>query len=202
MTQMRKAGEAPPRQDTASGPTALALSPGELSAAMQAYFTKCEEKIGFVPNVLKAHAFENAKLEAFAAFYNELMLAPSGLSKLEREMVAVVVSACNRCFYCLAAHGAAVRQLSGDALLGEMMALNWRAAELGPRHRAMLVFAEKLTLTPHLIEEADREALRSAGFTERDLWDIASVAAVYNMSNRLASATDMRPNPEYHAQAR
>lgn len=202
MTEKRKAGEAPPRQDAAPAPTALALPPGELSPAMQAYFAKCEEKIGFVANVLKAHAFDNAKLEAFVAFYNELMLAPSGLSKLEREMIAVVVSACNRCFYCLAAHGTAVRQLSGDALLGEMMALNWRAAELGPRHLAMLAFVEKLTLTPHLIEEADRGALRMAGFAERDLWDIAAVAAFYNMSNRLASATDMRPNHEYHAQAR
>jgi uncharacterized peroxidase-related enzyme len=181
---------------------ALALHEGELSEPMRAYFAKCMDKIGFVPNVLRAYAHDTAKLEAFAAFYNDLMLAPSGLSKLEREMIAVVVSSQNHCYYCLAAHGAAVRQLSGDPALGEAMAMNYRAAALEPRHRAMLDFAVKLTEAPWAIEEADREALRQTGFSERDLWDIAAVASFFNMSNRMASAVDMRPNPEYHSQAR
>jgi uncharacterized peroxidase-related enzyme len=112
------------------------------------------------------------------------------------------VSSQNRCYYCLTAHGAAVRQLSNDPVLGELMAMNYRAATLSARHRAMLDFAVKLTLTPWAIEEADRAALRQVGFGERDLWDIAAVASFFNMSNRMASAVDMRPNPEYHAQAR
>nr|WP_280960102.1 peroxidase-related enzyme [Enterovirga rhinocerotis] len=182
--------------------TALDLPRAELSPAMQAYFDKCDEKLGFVPNVLAAYALDNAKLEAFAALYNDLMLAPSGLSKLEREMIAVVVSSHNRCYYCLTAHGAAVRQLSGDPVLGELMVMNYRAAELAPRHRAMLDFAAKLTTAPETIEEADREALRKAGFDERGIWDIGAVTAFFNMSNRMASAVDMRPNAEYHAQSR
>src|SRR3712207_4479885 len=136
---------------------ALDLPQGELSEAMRAYFAKCDEKIGFVPNVLKAYAHDNTKLEVFAAFYNDLMLAPSGLSKLEREMIAVVVSSQNRCYYCLTAHGAAVRQLSGDPVLGEMMVMNYRAAELEPRHRAMLDFAVLVTEAPWTIEEEDRD---------------------------------------------
>ncbi len=110
---------------------------------MAAYFAKCEEKLGFVPNVLKAYGFDMAKLSAFVAMYNDLMLAPSGLSKLEREMIAVAVSSHNRCYYCLVAHGAAVRQLSGDPVLGELMAMNFRAARLSKRERAMLDFAVK-----------------------------------------------------------
>src|ERR1700674_1752203 len=98
--------------------TALALDPAPLNPAMEAYFKKCEEKLGFVPNVLKAYAFDMAKLEAFVAMYNDLMLAPSGLSKLEREMIAVAVSSQNRCYYCLTAHGAAVRSFFGDPVLG------------------------------------------------------------------------------------
>ena len=108
--------------------TALALPPEKLSPEMAAYFAKCEEKLGFVPNVLKAYAFDAPKLAAFVAMYNDLMLAPSGLSKLEREMIAVAVSSHNQCYYCLVAHGAAVRQLSGDPALGELMAMNYRAA--------------------------------------------------------------------------
>jgi uncharacterized peroxidase-related enzyme len=182
--------------------TALKLPPEKLSPDMQAYFDKCEEKLGFVPNVLKAYTFDMNKLSAFVAMYNDLMLAPSGLSKLEREMIAVAVSSHNKCYYCLVAHGAAVRALSGDPPLGELMAMNYRAARLSARERAMLDFAVKLTAEPWLIEEADREGLRRAGFTDRDIWDIASVAAFFNMSNRVASATDMRPNSVYHGQAR
>jgi uncharacterized peroxidase-related enzyme len=174
----------------------------KLSPEMQAYFSKCQEKLGFVPNVLKAYAFDMTKLSAFVAMYNDLMLAPSGLSKLEREMIAVAVSSQNKCYYCLVAHGAAVRALSGDPPLGELIAMNYRSARLSPRERAMLDFAVKLTAEPWSIEDADREALRRAGFTDRDIWDIAAVAAFFNMSNRVASATDMRPNSVYHSQAR
>src|SRR5258707_10653310 len=130
------------------------------------------------------------------------MLAPSGLSKLEREMIAVAVSSHNKCYYCLVAHGAAVRALSGDPALGELMVMNYRAARLSKRHRAMLDFSVKLTVEPWAMEEEDREALRKADFTDRDIWDIAAVAGFYNMSNRVATATDMRPNPVYHKQAR
>ncbi|MFL5028481.1 MAG: peroxidase-related enzyme [Xanthobacteraceae bacterium] len=182
--------------------TALDLTPAPLSPAMQAYFAKCEEKLGFVPNVLKAYAFDMAKLEAFVAMYNDLMLGPSGLSKLEREMIAVAVSSVNRCYYCLVAHGAAVRALSADPPLGELMVMNYRAARLSGRQRAMLDFAVKLTAEPWAVEDVDREALRRAGFTDRDIWDISAVAGFFNMSNRVASATDMRPNSVYHRQAR
>jgi uncharacterized peroxidase-related enzyme len=182
--------------------TALDLPGAELTPAISAYFARCREKLGFVPNVLTAYAHDMAKLEAFAAFYNDLMLAPSGLSKLEREMIAVAVSADNRCFYCLTAHGAAVRQISGIPQLGELMAMNWRAANLPPRQTAMLAFAEKITRASAAIEERDRQDLRDAGFSDREIWDIAAVASFFNMSNRMASAVDMRPNDEYHAQAR
>ena len=181
--------------------TALALAPGKLSPEMEAYFKKCEEKLGFVPNVLKAFAFDDAKLQAFVDYRQELVQNAANLSKLEIEMIATVVSSQNRCFYCITAHGNAVRQL-GDPLLGEMMVMNYRAARLNKRQRAMLDFAVKLTQTPWEVEEEDRERLRRAGFNDRDIWDIASVAAFYNMTNRLASATDMRPNSVYHGQAR
>ena len=181
---------------------ALDLQQAPLSPEMAAYFRKCEEKLGYVPNVLMAYSHSMAKLETFAALYNELMLAPSGLSKLEREMIAVVVSAENRCWYCLVAHGAAVRALSGKPELGEAMAFNYRVAPIEPRQRAMLDFSAKMAKASAEIEEADREKLRQAGFSDQDIWDIAAVASFYAMSNRMASATAMKPNPEYHALAR
>lgn len=184
-------------------PTSLDLGPqAELNADLSAYFDKCLEKLGFVPNVLRAYAFDTVKLKAFIDMVDNLMLADSGLTKLEREMIAVAVSAVNHCHYCLAAHGAAVRQRAGDPLMGELIAQNYRAAALPPRQKAMLDFTVKLTEAPDKIDEEDREALRRAGFSDRDIWDIAAVAGFFNMSNRIAAATDMRPNREYHFMAR
>ncbi len=188
---------------TDDSPTALDLPPVDpLPAETEKYFRTCEEKLGIVPNVLRAYAFDIGKLNAFTALYTDMMLGESGLSKLEREMIAVVVSSLNRCYYCQVAHGAAVRELSGDPELGEMMVMNYRAAQLDQRQRAMLDFAAKLTEHSDRVEEADREALRAHGFTDRDIWDIASVAGLFNMTNRIASATEMRPNAEYHGRGR
>jgi uncharacterized peroxidase-related enzyme len=173
-----------------------------LDPDLRRYFAACDEKLGFLPNVLAAYSFDQGKLRAFIGMYNDLMLGASGLSKLEREMIAVVVSSANRCYYCLTAHGQAVRALSGDPSLGETLVMNHRVARLTRRRRAMLEFAHKLTAHAAEVAQEDRERLRRAGFTDRDIWDIAAVAAFFNMTNRLASAVDMMPNPEYLALSR
>jgi uncharacterized peroxidase-related enzyme len=169
---------------------------------LQAIWAKCVEKLGFVPNVYNAYSLKPQRLRHFMAMYNDIMLAPSGLSKLEREMIAVVVSSANRCYYCLVAHGAAVRLLSGDAELGEMMAFNYRVAKLPARQRAMLDFAHKLTTALHEVDDADREALQAHGFSPEDIFDIGETAAFFNLSNRMAATTDMMPNREYHTAQR
>ena len=184
-------------------PTALDLPMVDpLPEPTQKYFDVCLDKLGMIPNVLRAYAFDIDKLDAFTGVYNNLMLAPSGVSKLEREMIAVVVSSINKCFYCLVAHGAAVRTLSGSPALGEALVMNYRVADLDARQRGMLDFAAQMTLASATIQESDRQALRDVGFSDADIWDIANVAGFFNMTNRVASATAMRPNDDYHAQAR
>ncbi len=178
--------------------------PEDLPDDIRKYFDICTEKLGLVPNVLSAYTVNAEKFRTFSAFYNQLMLDEEScaLSKLEREMIAVVVSSANRCYYCLIAHGQAVRKLSGDPQLGEMMVTNYRVAELEPRQRAMLDYAWKLTLTPHDIGDADRQALKDAGFGDHDIFDITDVAAFFNYTNRMAHGLDMMPNPEYHGMDR
>ena len=185
------------------GTTALGLSlPDPLPDDVAELFAKCREKLGLIPHVLLAYAHRPEKLRAFSQMYNDLMLGPSGLTKLEREMIAVVVSAQNRCWYCQVAHGAQVRAISGDPALGEALVMNWRMAPVDARQRAMLGFADKMTGASAQIVEEDRQGLRAEGFSEEDIWDIAAVASFFNMSNRMASAIGMQPNPEYHAMAR
>ncbi len=169
---------------------------------MQKYISACEEKLGMVPNVIAAFCHEPEQFRTFTRFYNEIMFAKTGLTPLEREMIAVVVSSTNHCFYCLTAHGKAVREYSGDPILGEQLVMNYRAAKLSERHIAMLDFAVKLTESSDKIIEQDRQLLRDSGFSEKGIWDISNVAAFYNMTNRLAAAVDMQPNSEYHFQNR
>ena len=168
----------------------------------QKYFQICQEKLGMIPNVLTAYSQNLKQLEGFTRLYNELMLGEGELSKLEREMVAVVVSSENKCFYCLVAHGAAVRVLSGDPMLGEHLVMNYRSAKLDGRQRAMLDYASLLTRAPATVTEDHTEVLRDAGFSDRAIWDIANLVGFYNMSNRVAIASDMQPNTEYHSQSR
>lgn len=178
------------------------IDPAAMPADLAAYFDKCESKLGFVPNVLIAHAFDPVKLRQFSEVYNHLMMEDCGLSKLERELIAVAVSARNRCHYCLVSHGQAVRELSGDPMLGEAMVMNYRVADLTEAQRVMLDFCVRLTDSPEAIEEADRQMLRDAGYNDRTIWDIVATASFYAMSNRLAIGTGMKANPEYHARSR
>ena len=162
------------------------------------YLKVVNEKIGFVPNVLKAFSNFPKQFEGFTKLYNSIMLGESGLSKLEREMIAVTVSSENQCFYCLAAHGATLRELSQDPQLGERLASNFEAANLSKKHKTMLLFARNLTRNPSIVNEEDRLALNKVGFNDRDIWDISLVVGFFNMTNRLAIASEMEPNDIYH----
>ena len=166
------------------------------------YLEIVQEKLGFIPNVLAAFAKFPKQFEGFTKLYNALMLGESGLTKLEREMIAVTVSSENHCFYCLVAHGSAVRELSNDPQLGERIAANFKSAELPKKQEELLNFTKKLTKDPSEISENDRKQLRDVGYTDRDIWDISAIVGLFNMTNRLASATEMEPNNNYHNLAR
>ena len=173
-----------------------------LDAEMKNYIQVCKDKLGMVPNVILANASDNERLKTFVNFYNRLMLKKGYLTKLEREMIAVVVSSCNKCFYCLIAHGAAVRQLSKNPILGDELMINYRAADLSKREKLMLDFSAKLTEAPSKVTKLDRDLLRKEEFSEEEMLEIIEVASFFNMTNRIAIGTDMRPNAEYHNLAR
>ncbi len=155
------------------------------------------EKLGFVPNVLRVYAIRPRHLRLWNEFYDDLMRGESGLTKAQREMIAVVVSATNRCHYCIVSHSAALRKLTGDPILVEQLQTNHAYAKVEPQERAMLDFAVKLTEQSSRCTEQDVEALRDAGWTDEDVMDIAEVAAMFNFTNRLASGLGWLPNDEY-----
>jgi uncharacterized peroxidase-related enzyme len=173
-----------------------------LPAEVKALYEAPLEKLGFVPNVLRLYALRPTHLLHWNDHYEELMKGDSGLSKAEREMIAVVVSVANECRYCIAAHSAALRKLTKDAALADAIADDHTSAPLEPRVRAMLDYALKLTVHPTEMSEPDVDALRAAGWTDEDVMDIAEVTGMFNLTNRMASGLGWEPNPEYETLGR
>jgi uncharacterized peroxidase-related enzyme len=174
----------------------------ELPSDLRGLFDKARERLGFVPNVFRVYAFRPRRLSAWFAHYRQLHEPSPGLSAADREMVAVVVSAANGCLYCLVAHGAALRVELGDPVLGERLSYDWRRAGLDARCAAICGYAEKLTVSPREVTRADLQTLLDVGLTLEEAWDVAELAAMYNLTNRVAMATNMLPNPQYSGQAR
>jgi len=173
-----------------------------LPEEVRALFEPPREKLGFVPNVLRNFALRPGRLLRWNDHYEELMRGESGLSRAEREMIAVVVSVANDCAYCIAAHSAALRRLTKDPALADAIAADHAGARLEPRVHTALTYAEKLTREPERMTEADVERLREAGWSDEDVMDIAEVAAMFNFTNRMASGLGWEPNPEYDALGR
>ena len=169
---------------------------------LRAYVEEIAAKTGFVPNVFLALLHRPAECRAFIAYYEAVMDADSGITKAEKEMIVVATSAAWDCPYCVVSHSAILRLRSKDPRVADYLATNHRAAEITDRQRAMLDYALKLSLRPQEVEGADHEALRAHGFSDDDIWDIGAVVALFALSNRLAHAGDIRPNPEFHTLGR
>jgi uncharacterized peroxidase-related enzyme len=171
----------------------------DLPEDMRQRILEVQEKSGFVPNVFLALARRPAEWRAFFAYHDALMLKETGsLTKGEREMIVTATSAANQCLYCVVAHGAILRIYEKKPLVADQVAVNHRKADITPRQRAMLDFAMKVCLRSHEVEEADFQALHPHGFDDEDIWDIAAITAFFGLSNRMASFSNMMPNPEFY----
>ncbi len=174
----------------------------DLPADIRERIVAVQEKSGFIPNVFLTLAHRPDEFRAFVAYHDALMERPGNLTKAEREMIVVATSSVNQCQYCVIAHGAILRIRAKNPLVADQVATNYRKADITERQKAMLDFALKVSQTAHLVGEADFEALKSHGFTEEDIWDIAAISAFFAMSNRLANVTNMRPNAEFYSLGR
>lgn len=174
----------------------------DLPDDLRGLFAKARERIGFVPNVFRVYSFRPERLRTWFSHFKQLHEPTDNLSAAEREMVAVAVSMANGCLYCLVAHGAALREQLGDPVLADRITLDYRRAGLDERRTAILDYAVKVTRQPLECSPADIEELLAHGLTLEEVWDVAEIAAMYNFTNRLALATGMLPNREYHALAR
>lgn len=159
------------------------------------------ERAGFTPNVFAAFAYKPSHFRAFFA-YHDALTEDTPLAREEVEMLVVTVSGINDCLYCVVAHGALLRIFADAPTLADQLATNHRLADLSDPHRAMLDFAAKLTETPGRVDDDDLETLRAAGFSGAEIWDIASVVSLFNLSNRMATVADMRPNDVFYTMGR
>ena len=174
----------------------------DLPEDMRARLLAVQEKAGFVPNVFLALAHRPDEWRAFFAYHDALMEREGGLSKAEREMIVVAVSADNDCHYCVIAHGAILRIRVKNPRIADQVAINYRKADITPKQKAMLDFALKVSRRSGSVGDADFEALRAHGFSDEEIWDIAGITALFGMSNRMANFLSMRPNDEFYGMGR
>ncbi|MEF2280062.1 peroxidase-related enzyme [Deinococcus sp. YIM 134068] len=174
----------------------------EVPEAVRKLWGKAEANLGFVPNVFRAQAVNGEQFLAWWGYFNLLLNKEGFLSNAERELVAVAVSAANRCVYCAVSHGAALREYSGDPIKADAVAVNWRQADLTERERTLAAYAEKLTLRPAEVTEADLTPLRAAGLDDHQIMELVQVIGMFNLTNRVSSALGFVPNAEYHSRGR
>src|SRR5579862_5383524 len=98
----------------------------DMAPEVRALCDKAREKTGVVPNVFYVYAWRPDRFLKWFAHFRDVMRESTGLSAADREMIGVVVSAENRCLYCLIAHGAELRQLLGDTVLADTIAVDYR----------------------------------------------------------------------------
>ena len=162
-----------------------------------------QEKAGFIPNVFLALARRPAEWRAFFAYHDALMLKEDGhLSKGDREMIVTTTSAANNCLYCVVAHGAILRIYEKKPLVADQVAVNYLKADITPRQKSMLDFAMKVCQNSDQIQDEDFATLHAHGFDDEDIWDIAAITAFFGLSNRMASFSNMMPNPEFYLMGR
>jgi uncharacterized peroxidase-related enzyme len=172
-------------------------TPRPLAADVAALFAATEVKLGYVRNQQRVLAGRPAILAALGALSAAINQDPAGaLSVRERELIALVVSAENRCEPCVFGHASALRAATGDAVKVATIEVNYRRAGLDARERALADYALKVTRAPAEIEPADLDLLRAAGLSEDAIIEAAAVAAYFNLSNRLNSALGIHANPQ------
>ena len=169
---------------------------------IRARIVAVQEKSGFIPNVFLVLAHRPDEFRAFFAYHDALMDKPGNLTKAEREMIVVATSNLNQCQYCVIAHGAILRIRAKDPLIADQVAVNYRKADITDRQKAMLDFAVRVSTEAYKVSESDFATLKSHGFTEEDVWDIAAITAFFGLSNRLANVTSMRPNADFYSMGR
>lgn len=162
-----------------------------------------QEKAGFIPNVFLMLAHRPDEFRAFFSYHDALMDRESdSLTKAEKEMIVVAVSADHGCLYCVVAHGAILRILAKDAQIADQVAVNYRTAPISGRQRVMLDFAIHLAAQRGVLDDDWQSRLEALGFTLGDIWDIGAIAALFGLSNRLVSMARTPPNEEFYSLGR
>jgi uncharacterized peroxidase-related enzyme len=168
--------------------------PAEISELAESF----QSKIGFVPNIFRSFALLPDHFLGWWRYFDDLMGGSgSGLTKAQREMIAVVVSTENRCHYCMLSHGAACRFRTRDPVLVDELLTNYHRADLPAPERAMLDFAVKVANRAHELTGADIETMRNEGWGDEEILHVIEIASMFSFTGRLANAIGLLANPEY-----
>lgn len=162
------------------------VEPDDAEEELAALYARLIDQRGKISNVLKVHGLNPAALSNHLDLYMTLMFGKSGLSRLEREAVGVVVSATNDCRYCVRHHAEVLRRYLDDDETLEMLISADGLETLEPRLSNIVRHAEKLTSAPEAMTESDLGELRAVGLSDRDILDLTLIVSYFNFVNRIA----------------
>jgi uncharacterized peroxidase-related enzyme len=160
-------------QDSASGKT-------------KKVYDKILKERRHLANIFIAQGLEPEVLEDHLNLYVHLMIGPGPLSREEREMVAVVVSAANRSAYGAIHHSEALETVEKDPNALYNLLKEFATKHESPRAKALLAYAAKLTLDPKDVTKDDIKDLKDAGLTDKEILRANLIASYFNFSNRIA----------------
>ena len=158
----------------------------EADGKLAEMYAELTERRGKISNILKVHSLNPQAMSNHLDLYMTLMFGKSGLSRAEREAVAVVVSATNECEYCVNHHTEALRHYIDDDETLNMLATADGLETFEPRLSNIVRHAERLTVAPAAMTESDLEELRAVGLDDKDILDLTLIVGYFNFVNRIA----------------
>lgn len=159
-------------------------------------YARLRKQRGKLSNIMQVQSLYPKALEAHLDLYTAIMFDRSGLSREEREMIAIVVSAANQCEYCVRHHAAALHAYWRDDTRVECFAADFRGIELSDRLRSILDYADALTRAPMSVNESHVRTMREQGLEDGEILVVNLVVAYFNFVNRIATGLGVETTAE------
>ena len=168
----------------------------EATGELRKIYDETKAKFGDVINLVSIQSLRPDTMALGRQMYRHLMTSPSGLNRLQRILIATVVSRLNNCHYWVESHEQDLREEIQDEEKVLKIQEDFTQVEFDCKTKALLEFAKKTTLTPRELNKSDVEVLQEVGFDDKDILDAAQLIGYFNYSNRLMDCLGIEPEPE------
>jgi uncharacterized peroxidase-related enzyme len=171
------------------------IPPSDAEGPVRDMYEEVRARFGYVPNWAQALSLRPGVREGWAALLESIQ---SNLSVRDYELATLAAARALRNSYCSLAHGSVLASRVFDPATVTAIATGEDASALTSRERAMMAFAEKVALRADRITAGDVEELRSHGYRDEEIFDVAAAAAARCFFSKLMDAMGAQPDSAFH----